>query len=213
MTSSQVTASSSLEALAAAAGRRRPRRPAHPEPPRPAAALQTRAESTPEIPARHRHQDNRHRETPGQRIRARILLARRQDRKPSGRRNRPARAGPRTVEPRATPAATRGSQPSPHRAATTTKPDFKTGTEHQNRNTPERHKHLKSLVLGAGAARPTNVAAATAATRGQTRPARRGLRPSVLSAVGRDQPAGTRVSLRGPVPASSMVPRAISLCC
>ena len=94
-------------------GRRRPRRPAHPERPRPAAALRTRAESTPEIPARHRHQDNRHRETPGPRVRARLLLARRQDRNPPGRRKRPARAGPRTVEPRATPAATRGHEPCP----------------------------------------------------------------------------------------------------
>ena len=51
------------------------------------------------------------------------------------------------MEPRAIPAATRGPQPSPHRAATTAKPDFKTGIEHKNGNTPERHKHLKSLVL------------------------------------------------------------------
>ena len=54
------------------------------------------------------------------------------------------------MEPRAIPAATRGPQPSPHRAATTAKPDFKTGIEHKNGNTPERHKHLKSLVLGPG---------------------------------------------------------------
>ena len=57
-------------------GRRRPRRPAHPEPPRAAAALAARAESTPEIPACRRDQDHRHRETPGHRIRTRILLAR-----------------------------------------------------------------------------------------------------------------------------------------
>ena len=54
---------------------RRPRHAAHPEHPRTAAALQTRAESTPEIPARLRDQDDRHRETPGHRIRARLLLA------------------------------------------------------------------------------------------------------------------------------------------
>ena len=53
--------------------RRRPRRPAHPQRPRTAAALQTRAESPPEIPARHRDQDDRHRETPGHRIRTRLL--------------------------------------------------------------------------------------------------------------------------------------------
>jgi hypothetical protein len=49
-----------------------------------------------------------------------------------------------------------------------------------------------------------------AATRGQTRPARRGLRSSVLSAVGRDSAGGTRVSFRAPIAASSMVPRVIS---
>ena len=64
-------------------GRRRPRRPAHPQHPRPAPPLQTRPESLTEIPARHRHQDNRHRETPAHRIRTRPPLARCQDRKPS----------------------------------------------------------------------------------------------------------------------------------
>ncbi len=54
---------------------RRPRRPAHPQRPRPAAALRTRPESTPEIPARHRDQAHRHRETPGHRVRTRLLLA------------------------------------------------------------------------------------------------------------------------------------------
>ena len=52
---------------------RRPRRPAHPERPRAAAPLRTRSESPPEIPARHRDQADRHRETPGHRIRARLL--------------------------------------------------------------------------------------------------------------------------------------------
>ena len=93
MTSTQVTASSSLEAIAAAAdaaaraalhtlnvpGRQRHSR--------------TRPESTPEIPARHRDQDNRHRETPGHRVRTRLLLAARQERSPSGRRNRPRPPG------------------------------------------------------------------------------------------------------------------------
>ena len=93
--------------------RRRPRRPAHPERPRPAAALRTRAESTPEVPARHRHQDDRHRETPGPGVRARILLTRRRDRNQPGRRKPPRPGGTRTVEPRATPAATRGQEPCP----------------------------------------------------------------------------------------------------
>ena len=75
MTTTQVTATSSLEAIAAAGGRRRPRRAAYPQRPRTAAALRTRPESTPEIPARHRHQDDRHRETAGHRLRARLLLA------------------------------------------------------------------------------------------------------------------------------------------
>jgi len=74
MTSTQVTATSSLDAIAAAA-ETAARAAAHPEHPRTAAALQTRAESTPEIPARLRDQDDRHRETPGHRIRARLLLA------------------------------------------------------------------------------------------------------------------------------------------
>ena len=54
MASTQVTATSSLDALAAAADAAARAAPAHPEPPRTAAALQTRAEGTPEIPARHR---------------------------------------------------------------------------------------------------------------------------------------------------------------
>ena len=93
MTSTQVTATSSLEALAVAAdtaaraclhalnvpGRQRHSR--------------TRAESTPEIPARHRHQDDRHRETPGHRIRPGLLLAARPGHITSGRRNRPRPPG------------------------------------------------------------------------------------------------------------------------
>src|ERR1019366_266876 len=112
--------------------------------------LQTRPESPPEIPARHPHQGNRHRETPGHRIRARLRLARRQDRKPSGRRNRPARRGTRTVEPRARPAATRGQQPCPHPGSAITETDSRTHTEHEDRNTSRHPKHLKSLVLGFG---------------------------------------------------------------
>ena len=63
-------------------GRRRPRLPAHPEHPRTAAALRTGPESTAEVPARQRHEDHRHRETPGHNIRTRILLARRGTRPP-----------------------------------------------------------------------------------------------------------------------------------
>ena len=75
MTSPQVTATSSLDAIAAAADAAARAVPAHPERPRTAAALETGAESPPEIPARHRHQDDHHRETPGHRIRTRLLLA------------------------------------------------------------------------------------------------------------------------------------------
>ncbi len=74
MTSSQLTASSSLEASAAAAHADAPRRPAHPQRPRTSAALQARAESTPEIPARHRDEGNRHRETSGHRVRLWVLI-------------------------------------------------------------------------------------------------------------------------------------------
>ena len=73
MTSTQVTASSSLRALAAAADASARACPAHPERPRTAASLAARAESTAEIPARLRDQDDRHRETPGHGIRARLL--------------------------------------------------------------------------------------------------------------------------------------------
>ncbi len=51
------------------------------------------------------------------------------------------------MEPRAIPAATRGPKPCPYFSGGTTKPDSKTGTEHHSGNTPEHHKHLKSLVL------------------------------------------------------------------
>ena len=103
MTSSQVTAASSLDAIAAAADAAA-RAALHTlNLPRAAAALRTRAESTPEVPARHRHQDHRHRETPGHRVRARLLLARPGPETVRKEENRPAHPGPRTVEPRATP--------------------------------------------------------------------------------------------------------------
>src|SRR5208283_82784 len=128
-------------------GRRRPRRPAHPEHPRTPAALQTSAESPPEIRAHVRNQEDRHGKTPGHRIRTRLLLAHSPGHHPPGRRNRPAPAGPRTVEPRAVPAATRGPQPCPDTAAAITKTDSETETEHQDQCTPVWHKRLKSVVL------------------------------------------------------------------
>ena len=74
MTSTQVTASSSLQALAAAADAAA-RDCLHTlSLPGLAAALKTGTESTAEIPARQRHQDNRYRKTPGYRVRARLLL-------------------------------------------------------------------------------------------------------------------------------------------
>ncbi len=51
------------------------------------------------------------------------------------------------MEPRATPAATRGPQPHPGNRRTTTKTDSRTRTEHKNRYSPASRKHLKSLVL------------------------------------------------------------------
>jgi hypothetical protein len=92
---------------------RRPRMPAHPQSPRPATALRAGAESTAEIPARQRHQDNHHRETQGHRVRTRLLLTPAPG-PATGRRNpAPASRDPRPVEPRAVPAATRGLKPCP----------------------------------------------------------------------------------------------------
>ena len=81
---------------------RRPRMPAHPQSPRPATALRTGAESTAEIPARQRHQDHRHRETQGHRVRTRLLLTPAQG--PATRRSNPPRpAGTRGPWNRALP--------------------------------------------------------------------------------------------------------------
>ena len=127
--------------------RRRPRRPAHPERPRTAAALQARAESTPEIPARHRAP---RRPSPGN------------PRSPS---SRPASASspPRLQAVRKEePPPPRGRGPwnrapdpprhaGPAHARTPATPPRKqtsrTRTEHERRYTPERPKHLKSVVL------------------------------------------------------------------
>ena len=117
-----------------------------------------RAEGTPEIPARHRDQADRHRETAGHRVRPRLLIARSRSRNPAGRRKPPRPPGPRTVEPRATPAATRGQKACPHSGDAITKTDSKTEKEHQAGNAPEPHKHLKSVVLrpDPGSGRPTD---------------------------------------------------------
>ena len=58
------------------------------------------------------------------------------------------------MEPRARPAATRGQQPSPDTASATGKTGTRTDTEHEDHNTPNKRKHLKSLVLGMGARWP-----------------------------------------------------------
>ena len=62
----------------------------------------------------------------------------------------PRRPGPRTVEPRARPVATRGQQPCPDTSSTTGKTGTGTDTEHEDHNTPNKQKHLKSLVLSRG---------------------------------------------------------------
>ena len=127
--------------------RRRPRRAARPERPRTAAALQARPESTPEIPARHRAP---RRPSPGNPRSPSSPPASASSPPPDTGRQEGGTApapGPRTVEPRAGPAATRGSCPCPHGGDTTTKTDSRTRTEHERRYTPERPKHLKSLVL------------------------------------------------------------------
>lgn len=125
ITSTQVTASSSLHALAVAAD----------------AAAQA-ALHTLNVPGRQRHsphaqkharnsprlrdQDDTHRETPGHGIRTRLLIACGST-APGERRNRPASAGPRPVEPRAIPARdTRASVMPAHYPET----DFRTRTEH-----------------------------------------------------------------------------------
>jgi hypothetical protein len=93
MTSTQVTASSSLSALAAAAGT--------------AARACLHTLNIPARPPRRPLSPG----TPGHSIRTRVLLAAAAHRPRKG--GTPAPAGPRTVEPRAIPAATRGPQPCP----------------------------------------------------------------------------------------------------
>ena len=129
MTSSQVTASSSLEAIAAAADaaaratlhtlnvpgrsatRNAPRKHARNSrtPPRPRQPSPGNPRSPYSHPASASH---------------------RQESSPSGRRNRPARRGTRTVEPRARPAATRGQKP-----ALTSPPPPRKRTQEQTQDT------------------------------------------------------------------------------
>ena len=147
MTSSQVTASSSLDAIAAAAratlhtlnipGRERRSERAQKARPKFAHTSATKqtvtgkpqvtvfAPSTSLTTARHR--PVRKEEPP-----------------------RPAGAADRGTARH--PAATRGPHLFAHADTTTTKTDSKTDTEHQNHNTTASHKHLKSLVLALGAA-------------------------------------------------------------
>jgi hypothetical protein len=160
MTSSQVTASSSLEALAAAAG-----------------SAARAALHTLNIPGRQRHSQRAQKARPNFRhataTKNTVTGNRRSPCSPPaphspqpqpepGRKEEPPRPpGPRTVEPRATPAAIRGRKPCPHITAAITKPDSKTDTGYQARNAPECFKHLKSVVLAASRlvslpAQPTN---------------------------------------------------------
>jgi hypothetical protein len=119
---------------------------AHPQSARTAAALQARAESTPEIPARHRDQDDRHRETPGHRLRARLRLAACRDQDPSGSRNRPAMRG-RGPWNRVPPRRDTRVPGMPQRHQET---GIHARTEHNHLNTTGNLKRLKSVVLGAG---------------------------------------------------------------
>src|SRR5205823_11756102 len=66
-------------------------------------------------PARHRHQEDGHRETPGHRVRTRLLLAGHPRTGPVRKEEPPAQAGPRTVEPRRTRRDTRAESMPAHR--------------------------------------------------------------------------------------------------
>ncbi len=143
MTSSQVTASSSLDALAAAADASAVALLRTLNVPRTAAALRTRAESTPEVPARLRDQADLHRETPGHRIRPRLLITPGQPGpgKEGGNRPAPAGRGPWNRAP-SPPRHAGRNQPPQHKETY-----LRTHTEHENRNPPGNPKHLNSVVL------------------------------------------------------------------
>ena len=145
MTSSQVTASSSLDALAAAAE-----------------AAARAALHTLNAAGRERHSPRAQKARP--KFRHTAATKKTVTRKPqvtvfapsqaltaAGQETRqeggtaPA-AGARTVEPRR-PAATRGQTPCPHTTAAITETDSKTETGQQSRNTLTPYKHPKSVVL------------------------------------------------------------------
>ena len=144
MTSTQVTATSSLEALAAAAD-----------------AAARAALHTLNVPARQRHSERAQKARPKfphatatkttvtgkpqvQAFAPGFSLPRRRDRNQPGRKKPPRPGGTRTVEPHATPRRdTRAGTMPLHRQET----DFKAHSEHKNHKKPESLKHLKSVVL------------------------------------------------------------------
>jgi len=146
MTSSQVTASSSLHALAAAAD-----------------AAARAALRTLNAAGRERHSPRAQKARPKFRHTAatkktvttkpqvtvfapsQALTAAGQETRQEGG-TTPA-AGARTVEPRASPAATRGQTPRPHTTAAITETDSRTETGQQSRKTLTLYKHPKSVVL------------------------------------------------------------------
>jgi len=146
MTSSQVTATSSLDALAAAAD-----------------AAARAALHALNVPGRERHSPRAQKARPKfahasgtkQTVTgkpqvivfapSRALTAARQENHREGGTTPPSGAADRGTA--RNPAATRGREPCPHAVTAITKTESKTRTEHQNRNTSENHEHLKSLVL------------------------------------------------------------------
>ena len=138
MTTTQVTAASSLEALVAAADAAA-RACLHTlSLPRTAAALRTHAESTPEIPARHRDQGRPSPENP----RSPCSQPASTEPWPQTRRRggNPAARGTARHPRRDTRAETTPAQPS--------ETDSTACTEHKNDNHPGRPKCLNSLMLG-----------------------------------------------------------------
>ena len=146
MTSSQVTASSSLDAIAAAAGDAA------------RAALHTLS-----IPGRQRHSKRAQKARPKfpHATATKVTITgkpqvtvfapgfshnhgRSQD--PAGRRNRSARRG-RGPWNRAPSRRDTRAKPCPHPGYAITEADSRTDTEHEASDTSEHHKHLKSLVL------------------------------------------------------------------
>jgi hypothetical protein len=146
MTSSQVTASSSLDALAGAAD-----------------AAARAALHALNVPGRERHSPRAQKARPKfahasgtkQTVTgkpqvtvfapSRALTAARQENPREGGTAPPSGAADRGTA--RNPAATRGRELYPHAVTAITKTESKTRMEHQNRNTSENHEHLKSLVL------------------------------------------------------------------